>query len=83
MSITTTTGYGRQWEQRVMSTITITPTTFIMSMPTLMTTAIPTRIPMITAMTMTMTMTMTTSRVTSTTAKGKRDCRSPAWGSAS
>ena len=61
----------------------ITHTTIIMNMPTLMTTAIPTRIPMITAMTMTMTMTMTISRVICTMAKGKRDCRCPAWGSAS
>ncbi|MOA50830.1 hypothetical protein D3C78_1739000 [compost metagenome] len=61
----------------LMSTTMITPTTIIMIMPTLMTTAIPTRIPM------TMTMTMTTSRVICTTAKGKRDCRCPAWGSAS
>ena len=66
-----------------MSTTMITPTTIIMNIRTLMTTAIPTRIPMITAMTMTMTMTMTISRVTCTMAKGKRDCRSPAWGSAS
>ena len=64
-----------------MSTTMITPTTIIMNMATLMTTAIPTHIPMITAMTMTMT--MTTSRVICTTAKGKRDCRCPAWGSAS
>ena len=47
----------------------ITPTTLIMNMPTLMT--------------MTMTMTMTISRVICTTAKGKRDCRFRAWGSAS
>ncbi len=67
----------------LMSTTMITPTTIIMNMPTLMTTVIPTRIPMITAMTMTMTMTMTTSRVICTTAKGKRDCRCPAWDSAS
>ncbi|MNG13684.1 hypothetical protein D3C84_973760 [compost metagenome] len=73
MSITTTTGYGRQWEQRVMSTITITLITIIMIMPTLMTTAI----------LMTMTMTMTISRVICTMAKGKRDCRSRAWDSAS
>ena len=61
----------------LMSTTMITPTTIIMNMPTLMNTAIPTRIPMITAMTTTI------SRVICTTAKGKRDCRSPAWGSAS
>lgn len=70
----------------LMSTTMITPTTIIMNMATLMTTAIPTRIPMITAMTtmtMTMTMTMTISRVIFTTAKGKRDCRFRAWGSAS
>ncbi len=65
----------------LMSTTMITPTTIIMNMATLMTTAIPTRIPMITAMTMTMTMTI--SRVICTTAKGKRDCRFRAWGSAS
>ena len=65
----------------LMSTTMITPTTIIMNMATLMTTAIPTHIPMITAMTMTMT--MTTSRVICTTAKGKRGCRCPAWGSAS
>ena len=69
MSITTTTGYGRQWEQRVMITITITLMTIIMNMPTLMTTA--------------MTTAMTINRVSCTMAKGKRDCRSPAWGSAS
>lgn len=67
----------------LMSTTMITPTTIIMNMATLMTTAIPTRIPMITAMTMTMTMTMTISRVICTMAKGKRDCRFRAWGSAS
>lgn len=61
----------------LMSTTMITPTTIIMNMATLMTTAIPTRIPMITAMTMTI------SRAPCTTAKGKRDCRCPAWGSAS
>ncbi len=65
----------------LMSTTMITPTTIIMNMATLMTTAIPTRIPMITAMTMTMTMTI--SRVICTMAKGKRDCRFRAWGSAS
>lgn len=61
----------------LMSTTMITPATIIMIIPTLMTTAIPTRIPMITAMTMTI------SRVICTMAKGKRDCRCPAWGSVS
>ncbi|AEB50170.1 hypothetical protein B565_2135 [Aeromonas veronii B565] len=56
-----------------MSTTMITPTTIIMIIPTLM----------ITGVTMTMTMTMTISRVICTTAKGKRDYRSPAWGSVS
>lgn len=79
MSITTTTAYGPPQVQRVMitrtSTTMITPTTIIM----IMTTSIPTLI----RMTMTMTMTMTISRVICTTAKGKRDCRFPAWDNAS
>ncbi|EHI52395.1 hypothetical protein IYQ_11186 [Aeromonas salmonicida subsp. salmonicida 01-B526] len=52
-----------------MNTTMPTPTTIIM----IMTTSIPTLIRMTTAM----------SRLISTTAKGKRDCRFRAWGSAS
>lgn len=73
MSIITTTAYGQPRWQRVMITLTsttmITPTTISMIMPT--------------RIIMTMTMTMTISRVICTTAKGKRDCRCPVWGSAS
>lgn len=91
MSITTTTVCAPPWSRGLMIMATGTPmitlTTITMNM--LICTIMPTPIHMImltvtlTNMSTNMSMSMSMSRVICTTARGKQDCRYPAWDSAS